>query len=118
MLRNSTESKNFPRAFIIFFKKGFLKQLLEFFRTAKLQKRKNAIESHWASKKPRNVQISVFLWEKDAFFTTKSCFFSNIPRNSKFAAECNWDQKVSQSCECLCFWLGKLGFSKQINKTF
>ena len=84
----------------------------------KFKRRKFATESHWVSKKPRNVLILVFFKEKDAFFKTKSCVFSNIPRKTIIAAECNWDQKVSQSCECLCFGLRKLGFSKQIIKHF
>ena len=102
-----------------FWKKGFFEiNLWIFLEPLKFKRRIFAIESHWVTKNSWNVQSLVFSWEIGAFFSTKSCFYSKIPKSRKFAAECDWDKKVSRSIDFLCFRLKKLDFSKQCIKTF
>ena len=118
--RNAAETTNFLRAFITFFwKKGFFEtNFWVFLEPLKFKRRIFAIESHWVSKNSWNVQSLVSSWEIGAFFSTNSCFYSNTPKSRRFAAECDWDKKISRSFDYLCFRLKKLDFSKQCIRTF
>ena len=102
MLRNSNESINFLRAFIIVFKKKVLcNNFLNFFEPLKFKPRKFAIESHWVSKKPRNVRILVFFEEKMRFSKQSPAFFQTSlerPNLLQNATETKKFRKVVNVC--------------------
>ena len=120
LLQNATEIRNFSTALKIGF---FLKKMVVFFGTnywtfsepLKFQRRNLPKQATELVKNLETFKFWIFMRET-CVLLYKFLLFSDIPRNSKFAAECNWDQKVSQNCECLWVWLSKLGFSKQIKK--
>ena len=83
---------------------GLSKQNNEFFlEPLKIKRRKVAVQSDWKNKNSGNFQNLYFLLQLETFFKRKSCFFSDIPKGSKFAKECDWNNKVSQSNEILGF---------------
>ena len=43
-------------------------------------------------------------------FSKKKFFFQENSKGSKFAVECDWTGKISQSVQYLVFWVKKYGF--------